>query len=160
MDERGRELDELRDYGHKLLDELRYPNVISMLQQTITHISGIAEEFSNEADKWHEKYDECFAQNEKLQGQIEDLTAAAERHNQELRAVIDAQAQKIEYMNTFFAKQMARVIIPTSRGFIFIDPLEKSKTEIFANKITADKIIIKAAHLIPFKNPMAHGLFL
>lgn len=106
MDERKQELGELRDYGHKLLEKLRYPDVISMLQQTITHISGIAEEYSNEADKWHEKYDECFAQNEKLQGQIEDLSAAAERQNQELCDVIDTQARKIENMSADFAKQM------------------------------------------------------
>ena len=106
MDERRRELSELRDYGHKLLEELRYPNVISMLQQTITHISGIAEEYSNEADKWHEKYDECLAQNDKLQGQIEDLTVAGDRQNKELRDVIDAQAQKIASMSADFAQQM------------------------------------------------------
>ena len=106
MDERGQELTELRDYGHKLLEEMRYPNIIGMLQETISHIADIAEEYSVEAEKWHNKYDECAEQNEKLQRKITDLTTAGQQENKELCAVIDKQAKKIESMGVEFARKM------------------------------------------------------
>ena len=106
MDERGQELTELRDYGHKLLEEMRYPNIIGMLQETISHISNIAEEYSVEAEKWHNKYDECAKQNDNLQKQITDLTKTGKQENEKLRAVIDEQAKKIESMGDEFAKKM------------------------------------------------------
>ena len=106
MDEREKELDELRNYGHKLLEELRCPDVIGMLQETITHISSIAEEYSHEVDEWRGKYDECSAQNEKLQRQIEDLKSAGGRQNQELREIIKEQARQIERMGSGFAEKM------------------------------------------------------
>lgn len=107
MDEREQDLSELRDYGHKLLDELRYPNIISMLRDTITHMADIAEEYSKEADKWHSKYDECTSQNEKLLKQIEDLTEAGERQSESLRKVIEVQADKIKNLEEDFGKQIA-----------------------------------------------------
>ena len=106
MDERGQELTELRDYGHKLLEEMRYPNIIGMLQETISHIADIAEEYSAEAEKWHNKYDECAEQNENLQKQITDLTKIGKQEIEKLRAVIDEQTKKIESMGDEFAKKM------------------------------------------------------
>lgn len=106
MDERGQELTELRDYGRKLLEEMRYPNIIGMLQETISHIADIAEEYSAEAEKWHNKYDECAGQNENLQKQITDLTKTGKQENEKLRAVIDEQAKKIKSMGDNFAMKM------------------------------------------------------
>lgn len=106
MDEREQELSELRDYGYKLLEEMKYPNIISMLQETITHIADIAEEYSGEADKWHSKYDECAKQNENLREQIKDLTNTGEQQNKEFRAVIGEQAKKIEDISREFEKKL------------------------------------------------------
>ena len=106
MDERRQELTELRNYGHKLLEEMRYPSIIGMLQETISHIADIAEEYSAEAEKWHDKYDECAAQNENLQKQINDLIKEEEQENQKLCNVIKEQAEKIESMSRDFATKM------------------------------------------------------
>ena len=109
MDERGQELNELRDYGHKLLEELRYPDIISMLGDTFTHLADVAEEYSREADKWHNKYDECVSQNEMLQEKIEKLTEAGEHQNQELSRIIETQAQRIESMGKEFKQQLTKL---------------------------------------------------
>lgn len=85
MDKRGQELNELRDYGYKLLEELRYPDIISMLRDTMTHLADIAGEYSTEAGKWHNKYDECALQIGKLQEQITILTEASNGQNNSLQ---------------------------------------------------------------------------
>lgn len=77
MDERGQELNELRDYGYKLLEELRYPDIIGMLRDTMTHLADVAKEYSREADKWHNKYDECALQIGELKEKITSLTEAS-----------------------------------------------------------------------------------
>lgn len=106
MDEREQELSELRNYGHKLLEEMKYPSIIAMLQETITHMADIAEEYSREADKWHSKYDECAEQNRNLQRQIEDLTKAGEQKNNELCTVISKQAEQIKSMSHDFEQKL------------------------------------------------------
>ena len=106
MDERKRELSALRNYGDKLLEEMRYPSLISMLQETISHITNIAEEYSEEAEKWHNKYDELSERNRILDKQISDLTDKGEKHNTRLCGSINAQAEKIERMNNDFAIKM------------------------------------------------------
>lgn len=97
MDDRGQELSQLRDYGHKLLE---------MLNETLTHITDIADEYSDEAENWHGKYNECAEQNKRLQNQITNLTESGNRQNEKFIAGIDKQAAKIESMSRDFDQKI------------------------------------------------------
>ncbi len=106
MDERRQELDELQNYGRRLLEEMRYPDIIGMLQETISHIAAIAEEYSAEAQNWHGKYEESAGRNEELQEQIADMTERGKQENQKLCEVIEKQANEIERMGSEFAEKI------------------------------------------------------
>ena len=106
MHERDQELTELRNYGHKLLNELRYPKIIGMLQENIMHIANIAEEYSKEADMWHSKYNECLAKNEERQEQIKNLIKANDLQSTKFSTVINNQAEKINEMKQNFERKL------------------------------------------------------
>ena len=106
MHERDQELTELRNYGHKLLNELRYPKIIGMLQENIMHIANIAEEYSKEADMWHSKYNECLAKNKEWQEQIKNLIKANDLQSTKFSTVINNQAEKINEMKQNFEKKL------------------------------------------------------
>ena len=98
MDERGQELNDLRDYGARLLEEMKYPELIGMLQETMTHLHDIATEYAADAEGWHVKYDACAAQNIALQKKLENLASALDRQKDEMAAVINAQSDTIRRM--------------------------------------------------------------
>ena len=102
MDERGQELNELRDYGNKLLEEMRYPNLIGMLQETLTHLHDIACEYSRDADLWHRKYNACAEEKQALQEEIQHRIGAWEEQKAEWRSVIKVQTDKIQEMDRDF----------------------------------------------------------
>ena len=102
MDERGQELNDLRDYGARLLEEMKYPELIGMLQETMTHLHDIATEYAKDAEGWHVKYDACAAQNIALQKKLENLASALERQKEDMSAVIYAQSDEIRQMGQEF----------------------------------------------------------
>lgn len=102
MDERGQELNELRDYGNKLLEEMRYPNLIGMLQETLTHLHDIACEYSRDADLWHERYEACAEEKQALQDELQHRIGAWEEQKGEWRSVIKVQTDKIQDMDRDF----------------------------------------------------------
>lgn len=102
MDERGQELNDLRDYGARLLEEMKYPELIGMLQETMTHLHDIATEYAADAEGWHVKYDECAAQNIALQKKLENLASALERQKEDMSAVIYTQSAEIRQMGQEF----------------------------------------------------------
>ena len=102
MDERGQELNELRDYGNKLLEEMRYPNLIGMLQETLTHLHDIACEYSRDADLWHRKYNACAEEKQALQEELQHRIGAWEEQKGEWRSVIKVQTDKIQDMDRDF----------------------------------------------------------
>ena len=63
MDERGEQLEELHGYAGKLLEEMRNPDLIDLLQETTTQLHDIAIEYSREVDSWRDKYEESEKQN-------------------------------------------------------------------------------------------------
>lgn len=106
MDERGQELNELRDYGAKLLEEMKYPDLIGMLQETMTHLHDIATEYATDAKHWHDKYDACEAQNVAMQQEMKNLTAALDRQKDEMAAVVNAQSDNIRRMGQEFERKL------------------------------------------------------
>ena len=102
MDERGQELNDLRDYGARLLEEMKYPELIGMLQETMTHLHDIATEYAKDAEGWHVKYDASAAQNIALQKKLENLASALERQKEDMSAVIYAQSDEIRQMGQEF----------------------------------------------------------
>ena len=85
MDERRRELNELQGYGNRLLEEMKYPDLMGMLRETISHLHRMAEEYAEEANDWNAKYETCAKENEKLQRQITELKNAVEKQNEEFQ---------------------------------------------------------------------------
>ena len=106
MDERGQELNDLRDYGARLLEEMKYPELIGMLQETMTHLHDIATEYAKDAEEWHVKYDACAAQNIALQKKLENLVSALDRQKEDMSAVIYAQSDEIRQMGQEFERKM------------------------------------------------------
>ena len=102
MDERGQELNDLRDYGARLLEEMKYPELIGMLQETMTHLHDIATEYAADAEGWHVKYDACAAQNIALQKKLENLASALDRQKEDMSAVIYAQSDEIRQIGQEF----------------------------------------------------------
>ena len=85
MDERRRDLNELQSYGNRLLEEMKYPDLMGMLRETISHLHGMAEEYADEANDWRMKYETCAQKNETLQHCIAELENAAEKQEEEFR---------------------------------------------------------------------------
>ena len=106
MDNLKQELDELCSYSNKLLDEIRHQDIIATLQELISHIANIANEYSKEAEQWHNKYVECAEQNENLQNKITDLTEANKQQNENLRNIIAEQAETIKEMRRNFEQKL------------------------------------------------------
>jgi len=106
MDERGQELGELRDYGNKMLEEMRHSELIDMLQKTITHLHDIAGEYSKEADEWHVRYDACEKRYQELQ--IEQKKQKEDWNQKEAgwKFIIGAQSEKIQKMDDDFQNKL------------------------------------------------------
>lgn len=98
MDERGQDLEELKVYGGKLLEEMRQPKLIDMLQETMEHLHNVAIEYSREANDWHLKYDMSQAENEKLRRQLADIKKLGETQNDEWRNAVNHQSEVLKSM--------------------------------------------------------------
>ena len=98
MDERGQDLEELKVYGGKLLEEIRQPKLIDMLQETMEHLHNVAIEYSREANDWHLKYDMSQAENEKLRRQLADIKKLGETQNDEWRNAVNHQSEVLKSM--------------------------------------------------------------
>lgn len=105
MDERGQALEELKGYGGKLLEEMRQPKLIDMLQETMEHLHNVAIEYSREADDWHLKYDMSRAENEKLCQQLADIKKLGETQNDEWRDAVNHQSEVLKSMEGSFQQQ-------------------------------------------------------
>ena len=106
MDEREQELNALREYGFGLLEKMRYPELLEMLQGILTHLHDIAVEYSNEANSWRVRYDECEAHNQKLQQQLQDLKAANNAQVDKLQKTIQIQSDTIESLEKDFNSKL------------------------------------------------------
>ncbi|MBR1420494.1 MAG: hypothetical protein IJ575_05510 [Selenomonadaceae bacterium] len=95
MDERGEQLEELHGYAGKLLEEMRNPDLIDLLQETTTHLHDIAIEYSREADSWRDKYEESEKRNRDLQNTVDILTD----QNTRLRNDLEDQTEKIRALD-------------------------------------------------------------
>ena len=98
MDERGQDLEELKVYGGKLLEEMRQPKLIDMLQETMEHLHNVAIEYAREANDWHLKYDMSQAENEKLRRQLADIKKLGETQNDEWRNAVNHQSEVLKSM--------------------------------------------------------------
>lgn len=105
MDERGQALEELKGYGGKLLEEMRQPKLIDMLQETMEHLHNVAIEYSREADDWHLKYDMSQDENEKLRRQLADIKKLGETQNDEWRNAVKNQSEVLKSMEGSLQKQ-------------------------------------------------------
>lgn len=106
MDKREKELTELRDYGGKLLEKMKYPDIIHMLQGTMTYLTDIAREYAQEADDWHKKYDACKEQQEQLQAQFDKLLKDSKQRNSDLCGRLDTQREEIERLKQTFDERL------------------------------------------------------
>lgn len=106
MDEREQELNELRDYGARLLKEMQYPELIAMLEETIKHLHDIASEYARDAKMWRGKYEESADQNGALQTRLAELTAALAAQKKELQGVIAHQSDEIVALNAQFQAKL------------------------------------------------------
>lgn len=105
MDERGQDLEELKVYGGKLLEEMRQPKLIDMLQETMEHLHNVALEYSREADDWHSKYDRSQAENEELRRQLADIKKLGETQNDEWRNAVKNQSEVLKSMEGSLQQQ-------------------------------------------------------
>ena len=105
MDERGQALEELKGYGGKLLEEMRQPKLIDMLQETMEHLHNVAIEYSREADDWHSKYDMSQAENEKLRQQLADIKKLGETQNDEWLNAVNNQSKVLKSMEGSLQQQ-------------------------------------------------------
>ena len=105
MDERGQDLEELKVYGGKLLEEMRQPKLIDMLQETMEHLHNVALEYSREADDWHSKYDKSQAENEELRRQLADIKKLGETQNDEWRNAVKNQSEVLKSMEGSLQQQ-------------------------------------------------------
>lgn len=109
MDEREQELNALREYGFKLLEKMRYQELLEMLQGTLTHLHDIAAEYSNEANSWRVKYDECEAHNRQLQQQLQDLKNANNDQVDKLQKTIQIQSDAITELEKEFNRKIGEL---------------------------------------------------
>lgn len=106
VDERGQELNELRNYGVKLLEEMKYPKLIGMLQETMTHLHDIASEYAADAERWHSKYDTSVAQNTVLQENLQNISAVMQQQQSDMGMVIKRQSEQIKQMGQDFKSKL------------------------------------------------------
>lgn len=109
MDEREQELNALREYGFKLLEKMRYPELLEMLHGTLTHLHDIAAEYSTEANTWRARYNECEAHNQKLQQQLQDLETANNEQVDKLKEAIKIQSDTITDLEKDFNRKLGEL---------------------------------------------------